>query len=73
MRNMQMKNKITEIVEAIKENADEITNQDILNEVEYGTLLGYAEALSIIRDACTDMNLSEIGLDFDIDERYLFP
>ena len=65
------KNLIIEIVENIKENADELKAKEKLNDVEYGELLGYAEALSIIKDAHAGYDLKEIGLDFDIDEKYL--
>ncbi len=60
-----------EIVENIKEYADELKNKESLNDVEYGTLLGYAEVLTIIKDVHAGYNVEEIGLDFDIDKRYL--
>lgn len=40
-------------------------------KVEYGELLAYAESLSIIKDACSGYDLAELGLDFDIDLKYL--
>ncbi len=65
------KNIMTQIVEDIVEAADEIKRQESIDAQDYGELLAYAECLSIIRDACSAYNLSEIGLDFDIDKRYL--
>ena len=65
------KDLLVEIVENIKEQADELRQQDSRNEVEYGTLLGLAESLSIIKDACAGDDLAGIGLDFDIDKKYL--
>lgn len=62
---------IIEIVENIKEAADELKSQDCRTKVEYGELLAYAESLTIIKDACSGYNLKELGLDFDIDKRYL--
>ncbi len=60
-----------EIIENIKEYADELRGQESRNEVEYGQLLGLAESLSIIQDACAGYDLKELGLDFDIDSKYL--
>lgn len=62
---------IIEIVENIKEAADELKSQNSRTKVEYGELLAYAESLTIIKDACSGYNLKELGLDFDIDKRYL--
>lgn len=64
-------NTIKEIVEGIKEAADEILEQEKRDSQDYGQLLAYAEALSIIRDACGPDAHSKIGLDFDIDAKYL--
>lgn len=59
--------------ERFVESADELLTKgkDQLNLMERGQLLAYAEALSIIRDACTGSDLRKIGLDFDIDRKYL--
>lgn len=62
------KDLMKEIIENIKESADELKSQEKLNEVEYGQLLGYAETLSIIKDACAGYDLNELGIDFDIDK-----
>lgn len=64
---------LTEIIENIKEAADELRKKDTRDEVEHGELLAYAETLSIIKDACSGYDLKEIGLDFDIDSKYLSP
>lgn len=62
---------LREIVSSIKESADEIRGKTNRSELDYGMLLAYAEALSIIRDICGEENLHNSGLDFDIDARYL--
>lgn len=66
-------NILKEAVEGIVESADELLNKgkDQLDLVEKGQLIAYAEALSIIRDAYAGNDLSKIGLDFDIDRKYL--
>ena len=64
-------NLITEIVACIIEAADELLFLENRNEIQQGQLLAYAESLSIIRDALAGYDLSAVGLDFDIDERYL--
>ena len=64
-------NMLREIVEGIVEAADELRNKTDRDLVEQGQLIAYAESLSIIRDACAGYDLKEIGLDFDIDARYL--
>ena len=62
--------RLYDIVTAIVESADEIKGKAKADAQDYGQLLAYAESLSIIRDAY-DGDLSEIGLNFDIDKRYL--
>lgn len=62
---------LREIIENIKEAADELKEQSTRTKVEYGELLAYAESLTIIKDACAGYDLAELGLDFDIDEKYL--
>lgn len=62
--------RLHDIVSAIVEAADEIKGKANADAQDYGQLLAYAESLSIIRDAY-DGDLSEIGLNFDIDKRYL--
>lgn len=65
------KNNIREIVEGILDAADELLEKPDRDLVEDGRLIAYAESLSIIRDACAGYDLREIGLDFDIDAKYL--
>ena len=65
------KNILQEIVENITGLADELRIKPVKNEIEYGQLIGYAEALSIIKTACTGYDLNEIHLDYDIDKKYL--
>lgn len=62
---------LREIIENIKEAADELKEQSTRTKVEYGELLAYAESLTIIKDACAGYDLAELGLDFDIDKKYL--
>jgi hypothetical protein len=62
--------RLRDVVMAILEAADEIKAKTDGDAQDYGQLLAYAECLSIIRDAY-DGDLLEIGLDFDIDRRYL--
>lgn len=62
--------RLSDIVSAIVEAANEIKNEPAHDSQDYGQLLAYAECLSIIRDSY-DGELSEIGLDFDIDKMYL--
>lgn len=62
--------RLSDIVSAIVEAANEIKNKSTHDSQDYGQLLAYAECLSIIRDSY-DGELSEIGLGFDIDKMYL--
>ena len=64
---------IQEIVENITEAADELLSKGRgnLDQMEFGELLAYAESLSIIQGAFAGYDLAEIGLDFDIDAKYL--
>lgn len=64
-------NVLKEIVEEIIHAADEIAELENLDLVQQGELIGYAESLCIIRDALAGRDLETIGLDFDIDKRYL--
>lgn len=65
------KNLMKEIVEGITGAADELLEKKDRDLVEQGQLIAYAEALSVIRDACAGYDLAQIGLDFDIDAKYL--
>lgn len=66
-------NHIKEIVENIMEAADKLLEkgQANLDPVEYGELLAYAESLCMVRDTLSGYDLAAVGLDFDIDSRYL--
>lgn len=63
--------KLADVVANIIDAADEVRNKKTRDAQDYGQLLAYAEALSIIRDAFIPGDLAEIGLNFDIDIRYL--
>lgn len=63
---------LSDIVSSIMESADEVKEKTNPDAQDYGRLLAYAEVLSIIRDSCDSDDLKEIGLDFDIDARYLY-
>lgn len=65
------KNIMLEIVEGIVDSADELLEKKDRSDMEQGQLIAYAESLSIIRDAWAGNDLADIGLDFDIDSRYL--
>lgn len=60
-----------EVVEGITELADEIKKKEDKNDIDNGQLIAYAEALSIIKASCTGYDLKELGLDYDIDKKYL--
>lgn len=62
---------LKEIVENIKEAADELIQIDGKKLLDQGQLIAYAECLCIIRDSLAGYDLSHIGLDFDIDTKYL--
>ncbi len=64
-------NMLSDVVASIVEAADEVRERTDLDAQDFGELLGYAEALSIIQDACDPDERKAIGLDFDIDKRYL--
>lgn len=68
---MISKERMADIVASIMEDADEIKAKGSNDAQDFGQLLAYSEALSIIRDACDPDDLATIGLDFDIDKRYL--
>lgn len=64
-------NNIREIVSCIKEEIETLKGKQALSDMEYGQLLAYVESLSIIQSACAGYDLSEIELEFDVDEKYL--
>lgn len=69
---MISKERMADIVAAVKEAADEVHAKGARGAQGYGQLLAYAETLSIIRDAVDPDDWAQIGLDFDIDARYLY-
>ncbi len=64
--------RLADVVASIIEAAEEVKNKDNQDAQDYGRLLAYAEALSIIHDSCDSDDLEKIGLNFDVDERYLY-
>lgn len=66
-------NHLKEIVENIIEAADGLLakGRENLDPVQYGELLAYAESLCIIQDVLSGYDLGAVGLDFNIDQRYL--
>ena len=66
-------NLLGEIVENIVEAADEIRAKRLENRdpMEQGQLIAYAESLCIVQDALSGYDLGAVGLDFDVDQRYL--
>lgn len=64
------KNILEQIVSDIVQEADELKSKK-KNDYEEGQLLAFASVLDIIKSACAGYDLKEIGLDFDVDERYL--
>ncbi|MBF1040770.1 MAG: hypothetical protein HXK92_03860 [Lachnospiraceae bacterium] len=62
---------IRDIVQGIVEELDGIKGKGERTDYDAGQTVAYTEALSIIQSTCGDDNLQKIGLDFDIDSRYL--
>ena len=62
---------IRDIVQGIVEELDGIKGKGERCVYDPGQTVAYPEALSIIQSTCGDDNLQKIGLDFDIDSRYL--
>lgn len=62
---------LTEIVENIVVSADEVRKKEKKDAHDFGQLLAYAEALGIIKDLCDEETIKAVGLDFDIDAKYL--
>ena len=62
---------LRDVVLSIIASADEIKQKGALDCMDFGQLLAYAEALCIIQDMCNPDVLERIGLNFDVDKRYL--
>lgn len=66
------KNLMKEIIGGIAGAADELKSKENRDLVEQGQLIAYAESLCIIQDALAGYDLAEVGLNFDVDEKYLY-
>ena len=64
------KAQLHDIVSLIVESADKVRNKPEKDVEDMGQLLAYATCLSIIRDEFI-LEQEEIGLGFDIDDRYM--
>ncbi len=64
-------NILKEVVEELLRQADALREKESPDLVEQGELLAYAEALCIIQDAMAGYDLAAVGLDFDVDQKYL--
>lgn len=62
---------LRDVVLSIIEAADEIKQKGTQDLMDFGQLLAYSEALCIIQGMCDPDVLEEIGLNFDVDKRYL--
>ena len=63
---------VYEATEGIREQADELLlKKENLTAYEQGLLFAYADSLGIIKSAFAGYDAAEIGLDFDIDGKYL--
>ena len=62
---------IIEIIENVKELADKLKHENYSDKVATGQILAYAEVLGIIKGAYAGEDMKALGLDFDIDKRYL--
>ena len=62
---------LKQIVQEIIEDADEAKSLEEPNDIAFGQLLAYSNVLKTIWYACSEEEREAIGLDFDIEERYL--
>ena len=58
------------IIDSILEVADELLQAE-KNQVNAGSLMTYAEVLTIIQEQLTDGERKQFKLDFDIDKKYM--
>ncbi len=58
------------IIESILEVADNLLQSE-KNQVNAGSLMTYAEVLTIIQEQLTDEERKDFRLDFDIDKKYM--
>ena len=64
-------NELKQVVQYILQAADELNEKQNPNDVELGQLMGLCESLKIIQSVYAGEDMKKIGLDFDVDKRYL--
>ena len=62
--------KVKQYVDYIKESIEEM-KQDKKNDYNFGVVVGYVESLSILKSLYDEDEWKAIGLDFDLDKKYL--
>lgn len=62
--------KVKQYVDYIKESIEEM-KQEEKNDYNFGVVVGYVESLSILKSLYDEDEWKEIGLDFDLDKKYL--
>lgn len=62
--------KVKQYVDYIKESIEEM-KQDEKNDYNFGVVVGYVESLSILKSLYDEDEWKAIGLDFDLDKKYL--
>ena len=67
---MDKDNRLGLIIDGILEVADKLLQAD-KNPVNAGSLMTYAEVLTIIQEQLTDEERKYYKLDFDIDKKYM--
>lgn len=65
------RNMLSEVVGNIVEQADELKSKENRCKEDFAALCAYAECLCILQEACSEAERKAIGLDFDIDAKYL--
>lgn len=62
--------KVKQYIDYIKESIEE-TKQEEKSDYNFGVVVGYVESLSILKSLYDEDEWKEIGLDFDLDKKYL--
>ncbi len=62
--------KVKQYVDYIKESIEEM-KQEEKNDYNFGVVVGYVESLSILKSLYDEDEWKAIGLDFDLDKKYL--
>lgn len=62
--------KVKQYVDYIKESIEEM-KQEEKNDYNFGVVVGYVESLSILKSLYDEDEWKVIGLDFDLDKKYL--